>query len=879
MKRTVMDAKTIRKQFIDYFEKELGHTPVQGTPVIPLQDPTLLFTNAGMNQFKPYFLGEQEPPFKRAVNTQKCIRVSGKHNDLEEVGKDHYHHTFFEMLGSWSFGDYYKEDAIRWAWRLFTEVWGMDPQRLYATVYKDDDESLKIWKKIPNMGAGHVLKFGEKDNFWSMGDTGPCGPCSEIHYYSGKELQDRDPSKINSGDPLYKELWNLVFIQYNAEADGSLTPLKQKHVDTGAGFERIVAVMQGVDSNYDTDLFRPIIEQIEAISNIAYDPGPNGMPHRVIADHVRMLSVAIADGAVPGNEGRSYVLRRILRRAARFGRNLRMKEPFIYRLVPAVVHILGEVYPDLVAQREHIQRVIRSEEESFGNTLDKGLELFDKLSRKAAKSEDKAIPAAEVFRLYDTYGFPVDLTRLLAEEKSLHIDEAAVEALMEEQRERARAAGKFKQAVTASLTWKILQESGTPAFVGYETQHVKSAQLLKYAADEGQSYLVFDKTPFYAESGGQVGDRGSIAFNAEADEPVCHLKVLDTQLINGDIVHICEGHPDPACIKPGRSAKLEVLESVRRDIARNHSATHLLHAVLREILGGHVHQAGSYVGPDRLRFDFSHYERTGAESLKAIQALVNNNILQNEPVESEQKSYTEAIREGAQALFGEKYGETVRVIKMGGISSELCGGTHVRRTGDIGPFIILSESSVASGIRRIEAITGKAALALIERRQELLADICNRLKVTEEELQEKIPALQKQLHSLEKENRDLASRALSSDIERFFEKPLDYRGHPLYVNTVAVEDLEQMKLLGDKMREKMQSGVAVFAAVINGSPQLLCVVSDDLVKAGIHAGKIVLGLGRELGGGGGGKAHMATAGGKDPDKLQPLLENIDKILV
>lgn len=873
-----MDSKTIRKQFIDYFEKELGHTVVPGTSVIPIQDPTLLFTNAGMNQFKPYFLGEQTPPFRRAVNTQKCIRVSGKHNDLEEVGKDHYHHTFFEMLGSWSFGDYYKKEAIQWAWKLFTEIWGMDPQRLYATVYKDDNEALEIWKNIPGLEKGHVLKFGEKDNFWSMGDTGPCGPCSEIHYYSGKDLKDRDASKVNSGDPLYKELWNLVFIQYNAGADGSLTPLKQKHVDTGAGFERIVSVLQNVDSNYDTDLFKPIIEQIEAISNIAYEAGPEGMPHRVIADHVRMLSVAIADGAVPGNEGRSYVLRRILRRAARFGRNLRMKEPFIYRLVPMVVHILGDVYPALSAQREHVQRVIKAEEESFGNTLDKGLELFEKISRKAAKGESGEIPAEEVFRLYDTFGFPVDLTRLLADENNLHINEDAVNTLMEEQRERARAAGKFKQTDSSKLQWTTLQEGGSK-FIGYERQHVGGAKLLKFAADETQCYLVFDRTPFYAESGGQVGDRGNIIFPSQAEKGKTTLYVKDTQLVGGEIVHICEKLPAPEYLQPGQSADLEVLESVRRDTARNHSATHLLHAALRKVLGKHVNQAGSYVGPDRLRFDFTHYEKTGADALKAIREMVNKSILRNEAVESEYKSYDEALRDGARALFGEKYGDTVRVIKMGDISSELCGGTHVQRTGDIGPFIILGESSVASGIRRIEAITGTAALDYISRQQELITNVCTQLKIREVELPGKILSLQQQLHELEKENRNLASEALYSDMESFFDRPAEYHGHPLYVNRVIVEDAGQLKLLGDKMREKMHSGIAIFGAVINDTPQVLCVVSDDLVKSGIHAGKIVRNLGKELGGGGGGKAHMATAGGKMTEKLQPLLDNIEEFLI
>ncbi|MDX9779929.1 MAG: alanine--tRNA ligase [Candidatus Neomarinimicrobiota bacterium] len=867
-----MDAKTIRKQFIDYFEKELGHTVVPGSSVIPGQDPTLLFTNAGMNQFKPYFLGEIDPPFRRAVNTQKCIRVSGKHNDLEEVGRDHYHHTFFEMLGSWSFGDYYKREAIGWAWTLFTKIWGMDPRRLYATVYTDDTEALEIWKKIPGLPPSHILKFGEKDNFWSMGDTGPCGPCSEIHYYCGKDLEAQDPRKVNSGDADYKELWNLVFIQYNALADGTLLPLKNRHVDTGAGFERIVAVLQNKSSNYETDLFLPIIEQIEAISNIAYDPGEDGMPHRVIADHVRMLSVAISDGAVPGNEGRSYVLRRILRRAARFGRKLKMKEPFLYRLVPAVVHILGDVYPNLVAQREHVQRVIRAEEESFGNTLDKGLELFEKEARKAAKSEDGLLPAQDVFRLYDTFGFPLDLTRLLAEEKGLNIDEAAVEAMMEEQRERARAAGKFKIRDVETLNWTVIKEGESSRFVGYETLET-AAQLMKYAADEDRCYLVFDKTPFYAEAGGQIGDRGYLSVGDRM------IRISDTRKIGEDIVHI----PEEGCIESLLTTKepvlLRVNAGIRMDTARNHSATHLLHAALQEALGLHVHQAGSYVGPDRLRFDFSHFEKISDEILNNIQHKINEEILSNIPVGEEEKKYSEAIREGAQALFGEKYGDVVRVIRMGEISVELCGGTHVSRTGDIGHFRILSESSVAAGIRRIEAVSGLAALSLAEGEQAMLTELSAVMKCPKEVLPEKVRELQRHLHQLEKNNRELSGELLSADMSAYMKDPRNYQGYPLYVNRVRVDNMDYLKEMGDKMRETMKSGIAVFAAVLNDTPQLLCVVSDDLVKAGIHAAALVRTLGKELGGGGGGKAHMATAGGRDVAKLDPLLENIEKILL
>ncbi len=869
-----MDSKTIRQQFIDYFETKRGHTRIPSAPVIPQNDPTLLFTNAGMNPFKPYFLGELKPPYKRVVNTQKCIRVSGKHNDLEEVGRDHYHHTMFEMLGSWSFGDYYKKEAIEWAWELFTEVWGIDPGRLYATVYHDDGEALEIWRKIPGLQEDHLLKFGKKDNFWSMGDIGPCGPCSEIHYYCGNDPEHQDPAKVNRGDPDYMELWNLVFIQYNATPDGKLEPLEQKHVDTGAGFERIVAVLQDKHSNYETDLFRPVIEQIETLSNIAYEQGRDGMPHRVIADHIRMLSVAIADGAIPGNEGRAYVLRRILRRAARFGRTLRMKEPFLYRLVPAVVHILGDVYPELRVQREYIQRIIRAEEESFGNTLDKGLELFERFAKKAQKASGKQLRSKDVFQLYDTYGFPIDLTRLLAEEKGLSMDEAEIDRLMEAQRERARAAGKFRQRSVEKLGWTVLLENREPEFDGYDTFTTRS-RLLKYATDSENSYLVFDRTPFYAEAGGQIGDKGHIRMQTRHGSKT--FPVVDTQKMHNDIVHVVPGDIVQDVLKYD-DLELQVNEGKRLDTARNHSATHLLHAALENLLGEHVKQAGSYVGPERLRFDFTHFRKLHREEILELQREVNEKIFRNIPVKTQKKHYVEAVREGAKALFGEKYGDEVRVVSMGEISCELCGGTHVDRTGDIGLFIIVNESSVSSGIRRIEALTGEAALRMMEQRQETLMLLRTRLKTEEGEIAGRILNMQKQIKEIEKENLELRSKLLSLDIDRYFRNKKTYRGVPLYINDVRAESMDQLKALGDKVRNKMKSGIAVFGTVIGETPQLLCVVSDDLVKRGFKAGNIVRGLGKALGGGGGGKPHMATAGGKDADKLRDVLEGAEDIL-
>jgi len=871
-----MDSKTIRKQFIEYFEKTLGHTVVPSAPVIPQNDPTLLFTNAGMNQFKSYFLGETQAPFKRAVDSQKCIRVSGKHNDLEAVGRDHYHHTFFEMLGSWSFGDYYKKEAIGWAWTLFTEVWGLEPKRLYATVYTEDDEAYEIWKNIPNLDPTHLLKSGEKDNFWSMGETGPCGPCSEIHYYNGKDIENQDPLKVNADDPEYMELWNLVFMQYNRDENGELHSLGQKYIDTGAGFERIVAAINGKTSNYDTDLFKPIIEQIETISDVAYDQGEKGIPHRVIADHIRMLSVAIADGAIPGNEGRAYVLRRILRRAARFGRELNLKEPFLYRLVPAVAHVLGDVYPEIKNQREHIQRIIRAEEESFGNTLDKGLDLFDQIAKQAKKSAEKILNSEDVFKLYDTFGFPVDLTRLLAEEKDLQVNEEKVNSLMEAQRERARAAGKFSMKSSEDLKWIVLEKDKVSKFAGYDTYKTESL-LLKYAVDDSHTYFVFENTPFYAESGGQVGDKGHLALHKHSIKTDARTNVVDTRKIGDDIVHIVEGSVLEGNTKP-IIATLEVQQSIRRDTARNHTATHLLHAELRSVLGDHVHQAGSYVGPDRLRFDFTHFEKVSLEQLIDIQQRINTRIMQNISVDTETKLYTEAIRDGAQALFGEKYGDEVRVVTMKDTSQELCGGTHVERSGDIGLFIIVSESSIASGVRRIEAISGIAALDVLKIQQTVLSGLREAMKHPENEILEKVINMNAYVRNLEKENSELKSKLLTLDVDLYFQNERKFNNKPLFVNKVDVENMDQLKAIGDKVREKMKSGIAVFGAVIKDTPQVLCVVTDDLVKEGIKAGNIVRTLGKALGGGGGGKPHMAAAGGKDVGKLDEILEQIETLL-
>jgi alanyl-tRNA synthetase len=863
-----MKSQELRKSFIDYFVKQHGHTEVPSAPVIPHGDPTLLFTNAGMNQFKPIFLDQAEPVSRRVVNSQKCIRVSGKHNDLEEVGKDDYHHTFFEMLGNWSFGDYYKAEAIEWAWILLTREWGLSPERLFASVYLDDDESYALWKKISGLPKSHILRFDEKDNFWEMGNTGPCGPCSEIHYYRGSLKDTIDPGLINSGDPRYIELWNLVFMQYFRDEEAKLHPLSKKHVDTGAGFERLLCSMNGFSSNYDTDVFQNIIRQIEAVSGKTYNNSPDSMAHRVIADHLRMLSFSIADGALPSNEGRGYVLRRILRRAARYGKKIGLNDPFIFDLVPVLIDTMGDAYPELKKHASHISKVIRSEEKSFLQTLDRGLAIFEETVLQANKKGTHVLPGSQVFKLYDTFGFPVDLTRLLAEEKGLRIDEEGFNRLMNKQKERARTSGRFKSGSGKPVSWRTLSEKTddeTTRFVGYDTLDC-SARLRKWAYVDGKTLLVFDKSPFYAESGGQIGDSGQVIFGDK------EYHISDTRKEGERFIHVVDEIIPEKNIRP--EVRLYVLENRRLDTARNHTATHLLHAALQKVLGTHVRQAGSYVGPDYLRFDFHHFEKVAPEELKKIQNRVNEEIFHNIPLNTEKKSFREAVDQGAMALFGEKYGEVVRTVKIGDFSFELCGGTHVRATGDIGYMIILSESSIASGIRRIEAVTGKRALEYLSLYQEISESLSARLKSHPKELTDKIDELLEMLKSVIKERDELKSRLIADSAEDYLKNPQNIEDMSVYTAIVPVESMDQLKQLGDKIRQKLQSGIAVLGIETGTGPQILCVVTDDLVKQGIHAGKIVKKIGQDLGGGGGGRPHMATAGGKKSGELNRVLENI-----
>ncbi len=856
-----MTSKEIRRQFLDFF-LERDHRFVRSSPVVPLGDPTLLFINAGMNQFKPVFLGQTKPVAPRVVNTQKCIRVSGKHNDLEEVGVDDYHHTFFEMLGNWSFGDYYKQEAIQWAWELLTDVWKIDKQRLWVTIYEEDDEAGELWAKFTDIPRDRILKFGSKDNFWEMGETGPCGPCSEIHYYSGDDPSHQTASGVNS-DPAYREIWNLVFIQYNRNADGTLSDLPRCHVDTGAGFERIVALLNGHQSNYETDLFIPILEKIVTLTGKPLD-FQAGVPHRVIADHLRMLSFSIADGALPGNEGRGYVLRRVLRRAARFGRLLQMREPFIFELVDPLIEIMGEAFPEIVDKKAHIRRVIRAEEVSFGETLDRGLEIFARISGKLKPQE--TISGKAAFKLYDTYGFPLDLTQLLAREKGFSVDVAGFDVCMQQQRDRARAAGKFNR-IDDSREWITVSDGPSGGFIGYEQTAVK-ATIRKYFQSVDYVDIILDKTPFYPEQGGQVGDTGIL----KTDN--LRIVVTDTFKTVDEIVH--RGTIESGTLNSVKSLRAEV-DSLRRNRIRlNHTATHLLHKALKMVLGEHVNQAGSLVAPDRLRFDLTHFEQISRADLKKIENIVNTEIRKNLAVTTSVTDYKSAIGSGATALFGEKYGSSVRVVEVPGFSRELCGGIHAYRTGDIGIFKIIAESALAAGVRRLEALTGEAALEFIQTQEVLIEKVRGQLKCSRSEIPDRIDALIEQRHALEKELESLKKSGQAAVMEGLLNRGETIGNVRLVVT--RLEDLGDLKKLGDIFRtQARQRAVALVGTVQNSRPMVMCAVTDDLTGT-VQAGEVVRSVGAQMGGGGGGRPHLATAGGKDTSLLDAALETGAKLI-
>lgn len=880
-------SKTIRNEFIKYFT-DRGHAFVPSAPVVPQDDPTLLFTNAGMNQFKAIFLGDNPRGLKRAANSQKCMRVSGKHNDLEEVGRDQYHHTFFEMLGNWSFGDYYKKEAIRWAWEILTEVWKLPKDRLFVTVYHSDDEAANYWKSETDIAENRIMRFGDKSNFWEMGETGPCGPCSEIHYDTGdlstQESTYADPvAGVNGANARYRELWNLVFIQYNREKDGTLSPLPSKHVDTGMGFERIVSVIQGVDSNYDTDLFQPIINEVARLSGKKYSSGTEGTPFRVIADHIRSLVFAITDGAFPSNEGRGYVLRRLLRRAFRFGRELGFREPFLYKLVDVVISEMGEAFPEITQRKAYVKEVISSEEERFGATLEQGIEKFSQMVENSMRKGSTMLSGSDVFTLYDTYGFPMDLTRLMAEEKGLKIDEDGYGRLMEQQKGRGREARKSDEGLSPEGWTELRKISGTE-FLGYTLEEAE-IQVCRFKMVQSESgapryLLILDKTPFYAESGGQVGDTGILRSSTGKE-----LFVEDTFKWNELVIH--RAWANVAVVKEDLAAQLSASIDTEQRAAtrRNHSATHLLQAALRKTLGNHVQQSGSKVEPRALRFDFTHFKALTKEELLEVERQVNQWIMMDLPVTTDIKNLGAAKAEGATALFGEKYGDKVRVVTMSPVSKELCGGTHVSSTGRIGLFHITQETSISAGIRRIEAVTGQGVSDCLLEKENTVSRLAGLLKVGEGKLSGRVEALLENIKSLEEKVKELSSAQASGLVDELFNEAKTNTGaFPWLVKNLGVMDKDSFTRIADavtdqiRIRNLMPMVVLLGAKVDEKALFAASAGAEAVKKHGIHCGELVKAAAQKAGGGGGGSPVRAQAGGKDPSMLDEALGTAAKII-
>lgn len=848
----------IRQAFLDYF-RERDHTVVPSASLVPANDPTLLFTNAGMVPFKDVFVGKETRPYTRATSSQRCVRAGGKHNDLENVGYTARHHTFFEMLGNFSFGDYFKREAIGYAWEFLTEVMKLPEERLWVTVFEEDDEAADIWLKEIGVSPERFGRIGAKDNFWSMGDTGPCGPCSEIFYDHGPDVPGGPPGSPDEDGDRYIEIWNLVFMQYDRHADGTLTPLPKPSVDTGMGLERLAAVMQGVHSNYEIDLFARLIRAIAVLVECD-DPDNNSL--KVIADHIRSCSFLIVDGVMPSNEGRGYVLRRIIRRAIRHGHKLGMREAFFHKLVAPLADEMGDAFPELIKAQAQVERVLANEEEQFARTLDQGMQI---LEAAIADLRGTEIPGDTVFKLYDTYGFPVDLTADIARERGLTLDMVGFEAAMAEQRERARAASSFKTAVATGVV-----DVDEAEFTGYEHLHdTATIQAIVVgdeardelaAGEEGAIYL--DRTPFYAESGGQVGDRGRL-YNDDAE-----FEVRDTQKPHAHIGYLKQGR-----LRVGDRMRCEVDEAARAATARNHSATHLLHAALREILGEHVTQKGSLVEPERLRFDFSHFEPVTPEELRRIEARVNEQIRANNPVRTEVMDMDAALQRGAMALFGEKYDQQVRVLSMGEFSVELCGGTHVKRTGDIGLFKIIGEAGVAAGVRRIEAVTGEAALAWLDAAETALQHIAGLLRSSREDVEDKVSALLARNRQLEKELEQLKGKLASSQGSDLAEQAEEIDGVRVLAARLDGADNKTLRETLDQLKNKLGSAAVVLAAVSGDKVTLVAGVTPDQTKR-IKAGELVNVVARQVGGKGGGRPDMAQAGGKDPAKLDAALASV-----
>ena len=881
-----MKASEIRRAFLDFFH-DRGHTVVKSSSLVPHDDPTLLFTNAGMVQFKRCFLGEEDRGYTRATSSQKCMRAGGKHNDLENVGQTARHHTFFEMLGNFSFGDYFKKEAIEFAWDFLVGVLELPPEKLYATVHEGDreldigpdDEARSYWARY--LPQDRILAFPTKDNFWAMGDTGPCGPCSEILIDQGEEMGCGRPDCAPGCDcDRYLELWNLVFMQFNRKEDGSFEPLPKPSIDTGMGLERIAAVVQQVPSNYDTDLFTPIISYIEKISGHAHGKDPEkDVSIKVIADHSRAAAFLICDGILPSNEGRGYVLRRVIRRALRHGRFLGLDKPFLHKTVVAVMESMKDAYPELLESKSFITRVVLNEEERFTETLDYGLRLLNNEIKRLEELGEKTIPGDLIFKLYDTYGFPIDIITDLARAKGFDVDHAGFEKRMEIQREQSRKHWKGSGERELAPAYRKLGARGVKtAFLGYERLEAKSkvvalvkdGELIDKAGAGEKVELVTEETPFYGESGGQVGDKGII----KGDNFLMH--VVDTLKLPGDlIVHI--GEIKEGTISPGDEVELMVDRELREDTARNHTATHLLHAALRQVLGDHVKQAGSLVSPKGFRFDVTHFAAITEEEIKKIERIVNERIRQNIPLETRIMTMEEAVKAGAIALFEEKYGEKVRLVQIADVSKELCGGTHTSRTGDIGLFVIVNETSVAAGVRRIEAVTGKEAVAFVQKQRDTIHEVCGLVKTNPQELSSRISQLLEQQKKLEKELEALKASLSSKKTFDLMDRVQEIKGLKVLVSEVEADSPKILREMMDRLKQKIKSGVVILGARSNGKVMLIAGVTEDLTSR-ISASDLIKKMAAMVGGGGGGRPDMAQAGGSKPEKLSEALDASIKLV-
>jgi len=864
----------IRRSFFEYFGKN-DHTVVTSSSLIPQDDPTLLFTNAGMVQFKRVFTGEEVRSYKRAVSIQKCLRAGGKHNDLENVGFTARHHTFFEMLGNFSFGDYFKKEAIGLGWEFLTRVLGLPAEKLWVSVYKNDDEAYDLWLKMIGIPQERLVRLGEKDNFWQMGDTGPCGPCSEILIDQGAGTGcGRPECAVGCDCDRYLELWNLVFMQYDRKTSGELTPLPKPSIDTGMGLERISAVVQGVKSNYDSDLFMPLIKAISKESGVSYDSA-HSVSIRVIADHIRAAAFLISDGVMPSNEGRGYVLRRIMRRGARHARLIGIHEPFLYRNVDHVIELMKGHYPELYMNREIISTVTHREEEGFINTLEQGMKILDDVIQQVKESGTKTIPGETLFKLYDTYGFPLDITAEIARENELVLDEAGFREAMKTQQERARRAW-VGQEKTKPI-YQSLKSAVSTKFVGYEQIEssgrvaaiIKDGVNVERASSGDEIEVVFDKTPFYGESGGQVGDKG-VGIGPEGG-----IDIVDT-IRPLDII-ISKAKVNNGSIAVGEEWVLKVNKGLRRGTARSHTATHMLQEALKQILGGHVKQAGSLVEPDRLRFDFIHFKPLTAEEIEEIEGLLNEKIRENVPVITDVMDIDNALKGGATALFGEKYGDEVRVVQVQDFSKELCGGTHCKATGDIGVIKIISESGIASGVRRIEELTGEASLKYLNETEERFGEICEAVKATRDDVTAKTDRLLSAIREQEKETARLKEMLAASKAKDISSEIREVAGIKVLSKKVDGMNIDELRNFGDSLRSRMGSGIVSVGAEVDGKAAILVMVTKDLSDK-FNARDIINEIAGIVDGRGGGRPDMAQAGGKRPDGLQEALNKVAEVV-